>query len=93
MICQATDCLLYAVHTLKERFEEAEDIIATDSGASYNYAKDVIKGRWEMGEEAIADSETWIKDYLNFANLSSKDIALSPFWLYNMTGKKNVETR
>ena len=38
---------------------EQEAIIATNSCYSYLYAKDVIKGRWELGEAIIATDAYW----------------------------------
>ena len=38
----------------KKRIPELEDVIATDSKYSYYYASDIIKGRWEKGEQSIA---------------------------------------
>ena len=46
--CDKTDpwsSYLYALHVIKGRWTEAEDIIMTDLYASYYYAKYVIKGK------------------------------------------------
>ena len=51
-----------------QTLEEAEEYISKDGWWSYKYAKDVIKGRFEKGEEAIArdsyEDNNLIDDYL-----------------------------
>jgi len=51
---------------------EQEAIIATDAYWYYLYARDVIKGRFPLGETSIAKSGYW-KYYLNDVPMSEED--------------------
>ena len=47
----------YAITVLKGRFEEVEKYIATDAVRSLEYAQHALKGKFELGEEIIAEAK------------------------------------
>jgi len=66
--------LAYAQYIEKGRFEEGEDMIATNAEHAYDYAINTIGGRFEKGEEAMkTKSITWGR-YTNFLNSRGIDI-------------------
>ena len=52
---------------------ELEAVIATNDCWSFFYANDVIKGRFPLGESAIAKSEFWWEDYLKYIPMTEED--------------------
>ena len=53
----------YAVYIIKDRWVEAEPIIAKDGESASLYARNVIKGRWAEGEPIILRSSKWSYNY------------------------------
>ncbi len=53
----------YISNTGKNSWPAAEDKIASDSFASYDYARHVIKGRWPRGEPMIMTNPQYANDY------------------------------
>ena len=69
----AENAYLYARYTLKgKRFEEAEDLIAGNPYYAYCYAKDILRGKFEKGEEAIKKDKTFWQDYCGFLKRKAK---------------------
>lgn len=55
--------LKYCILLKHERVEALEGIIAKDASAAFEYARQVVKGKFELGEKEIAYSEYYSLEY------------------------------
>ena len=79
----------YAV-ILKNRFEMGEPAIAKDAGLSCRYAKEVIGGRFLLGEPIIASVDRAadlyaekIREWRLWGEFSHETVMMSPVWMYH----------
>jgi hypothetical protein len=58
----------YATEVIKKRFKMAEPMMAKNAEIYYVYlyVRDVIKGRWEQGEEAIMKDKEYVLHYAEY---------------------------
>ena len=56
----------YAYHVIRDRWPEAEPVIASDPQWAHWYARNVIKGRWPEAEAVIAESPQWACWYARY---------------------------
>ncbi len=57
------EAYLHARYEIKDRWHEAEPVIAQDAECAYKYALDVIKGHWPEAEETIQQDARWAYFY------------------------------
>ena len=58
----------YAMET-NRRFPAGEHLIAQSPSYSFVYARDIIEGRWPMGEKAIKTNSHFEREYKRFLEL------------------------
>lgn len=74
IIKDASCCVNYIRHIIKESWEQGEEVISKDARSSFTYAQDVIKGRWEKGEKKISTIAFYSFHY-------STNVIKEPFYL------------
>ena len=79
-------CLLEAIRK-NQRIIEKEEIIKKDPGCCYQYARDVIRGRWPEGEKEI------LKDQITIDNIIQSpaiDTIISTTLQNNLSGTEDL---
>jgi len=66
-------CLEYACFYIQKRWIEAEPIIATNAKISYDYAVQVMRGRFPLGERTMKkNDDIWIKYIMHLKKTEPK---------------------
>lgn len=69
----AADAYEYAINVLHRRFPAGEHLIAKSPSYSVVYARDIIGGRWKMGEPVMKLNPHWWRMYQDlFKNTGDK---------------------
>lgn len=69
-ICKDAESAYKYAEALGERFEEGENIISKNAEYSFSYAKNVLRGRFEKGENAMIESEGRSNICRNYASVT-----------------------
>ena len=72
--CVAFRLYYYARYIIKDRWYEAEPIIATNACWAYCYAKNVIKDRWYEAETVITTNKLWASGYCKHFSITESEL-------------------
>lgn len=82
-IAQDADLSAQYAYILGKRFEDGEHSISKNPKLSCDYARDIVKGRFTLGEDAISTETRWIYNYYDALKNNNANAEL-PETLHNI---------